>query len=88
VHADAVRAPHVDAGVGHFQHQARAVFDRAAVGVGALVGAVLQELVEQVAVGAVDLDAVEAGQLGVFRALAVGRDDARDFFGPARAAWL
>jgi hypothetical protein len=39
--------------------QARAVLDRAAVGVGALVASVLQELVEQIAVGAVDLDAVD-----------------------------
>src|SRR6185437_12784470 len=43
----------------NFQHQSRAVFDRSAVSIGALVGAVLGELVEQVAVRAMDLDAVE-----------------------------
>ena len=85
VHADPARAPHRDHGVGHFQHQARAVFDRAAVAVGALVAAVLQELVEQIAVGAMDLDAVEAGRLGVLRALAEGLDDRRDFVASQRA---
>ena len=45
--------------------QPRAVGDAAAVGVGSLVGAVAQELVEQIAVRAVHLDAVEARALGV-----------------------
>jgi hypothetical protein len=45
----------------HLEQQPRAVLDAAAVVVGALVGAVRQELVEQIAVGAVHLDAVEAG---------------------------
>nr|GEU28208.1 urease accessory protein G [Tanacetum cinerariifolium] len=67
VHAHAVGAPDGDTGVGHFQHQAGAVVDRAAVVVGALVGFVLQELVEQVAVGAVDFHAVKTRCLGVFR---------------------
>ncbi|MNY04289.1 hypothetical protein D3C86_1369560 [compost metagenome] len=80
VHADPAGAPHRYHRIGHFQHQPRAVFQRAAVLVAALVGAVLEELVEQVAVGAVDLNAVEAGGLGIRRALAVGLDDAGDLF--------
>src|SRR5579871_3226683 len=65
MHADAARAPDRDHGVRYLQHQPRAVLDRAAVAIGALVGAVLQELVEQITVGAVDLDTVEARRLGV-----------------------
>src|SRR5471032_3016390 len=85
VHADAAGAPDGDAGVRHFEHQAGAVGDRAAVVVAAPVAAVLQELVEPVAVGAVHFDAVEAGLLGVFGAEAVGGDDAGQFFGVKRA---
>ena len=76
-------APHVDRRVDHFEQQACAVLDRAAICIGAVVGAVLQELVEQVAVRAVDLDTVEAGGLRVFRTLAVRGDDARDFVEPS-----
>src|SRR5690606_42011755 len=47
--------------LGDLQHQPGAVLDRSAIGIGALVGAVLGELVEQIAVGAMNLDAVEAG---------------------------
>ena len=86
VHADPARRPHREHRIGHLQMQARAVLDGSAVGVGALVAAVLQELVEQVAVGAVDLDAVEAGGLGVLRAPAEGLDDGGDLArSPARA---
>ena len=41
----------------------------------ALVGAVAQELVEQVAVGAMQFDPIETSHLGVFRRLAKARDD-------------
>ncbi len=85
VYADALGAPYGDRRVGDFQQQARAVLDGAAVAVGALVGAVLEELVEQVAVGAVDLHAVEAGGLGPLGALAVGLDDVGDLLGVQRA---
>ena len=88
VHADTAGAPHRGDGVRHLQMQTRAVLDGAAVGVGALVAAVLQELVEQVAVGAVDLDAVEARALGVLRALAERLDDAGDLAGLERARRL
>ncbi|MPM57377.1 hypothetical protein SDC9_104199 [bioreactor metagenome] len=71
---------------GHFQQQARAVLDGAAVIVGALVGAILEELVQQIAVGRMDFDAVKAGRLH----RAAGRlhvvvDDAGQFFGLERA---
>ena len=59
-HAHAIGAPDGDRGLRHLQQEAGAVFDRAAVLVGALVGSVLQELVGQVAVRAMNLDAVEA----------------------------
>jgi hypothetical protein len=60
-HAGATAADLAHHGLHHLEQQACAVFDGAAVGVGALVGAALEELVQQVAVGAVHLDAVEAG---------------------------
>src|SRR3546814_17909302 len=56
----------------HLQQESRAVFDRSTVGVGPLVGPVLQKLVRQVAVVAVDLDAVAAGPES---ALGAGADD-------------
>ena len=43
-----------------------------------LVGGIAHELLEQVVVGRVDLDAVEAGPLGVLGRPAVILDDARD----------
>ena len=48
--------------------EAHAVLERAAVGVVAVVAARREELVDQVAVAAVDLDAVEAAGRGVARA--------------------
>jgi hypothetical protein len=52
-----------------------------------LVGAVLQELVDQIAVGAVDFDAVEAGGLGANRALTELLDDLLDLVDLKRAGW-
>ena len=61
--------------VDDLEREARAVLDRAAIGIRALVGAVAQELVDQVAVGAVDFDAVEAGALGVVGGVRIVGDD-------------
>ena len=85
MHAHAVGAPDGDDGIGDFQHETGAVFDRAAVVVGAVIGGVLEKLVDEIAVRAVDLDAVEARGLGVFRALPIGLDDGRDFLERQRA---
>jgi hypothetical protein len=68
-HADAVGAPDLDHGLRHFHQEARAVLDRAAILVGAQVGVRLQELLDQIAVGAVNLDAVEAGRKRILRRL-------------------
>lgn len=69
--ARAVGADGVDHGAGDFEREARAVLDAAAVRVGAHVADVLRELVDQVAVGRVDLDAVEARGDRVARRLRV-----------------
>ena len=78
MHADAAGTPDGDCGVGDLEHEAGAVFDGAAVLVGAVVRAGLQKLVEEVAVGAMDLNAIEAGALRVFGGAAELLDDQRD----------
>ena len=80
MHAHPTGAPHGGDRVRNFQHEPRAVFDGAAVVVGAPIRAVLQELIQQIAVRAVDLDTVKARALGVLRALLERRDDAGDLF--------
>ena len=85
VQADSARPPHRDGRIDDLEHQARPVFDGSAVLVGPMVRAVLQELVEQVAIGAVDLDTVESGGLGVFGTQAEGLDDRRGSRSSSRA---
>ena len=66
--ADARFAPHLRDGVDDLQREARAILDSAAVSVVTSVRAVAQELVDEIAVGGMDLDAVEAGPLRAPRA--------------------
>ena len=77
-HAHTIGAPTGDGRLRHLEQEARAVFDRAAVLVPALVGPVLQELIRQIAVGAVNLDAVEASPQRPLGADAKLLDDSRD----------
>jgi hypothetical protein len=56
--------------------------------VGAQIGVRLQELLDQIAVGAVDFDAIEPGLQRVLRPLPVGVDDAGDVAGFERARRL
>ena len=76
-HADAAAAPHLAHRIEHLEQQARAVLARAAVGSAALIAAVAQELVEQVAVGTVHFHAVEAGGTGVLGRMGEAGDDGR-----------
>lgn len=76
--SDAVRAPDADGGIEHFEHQTGAIFNRAAVGAAALVGAVAEEFVEEVAIGSVDLDAVKTGRFGVLGGFFEAGHDAGD----------
>ena len=85
MHADAAGAPDRNDRICHVEHQARAIFDRAAVAVGSLVAAVLQELIEQIAIGAVNLDAVETGRLRVLGALTKRLHHARQLLGLQRS---
>jgi hypothetical protein len=77
-HAHPVRSPDAGHRRRHLPQEAGAVLDRTAVGVRPLVRAVAQELVDQVAVGAVDLDAVEARRQGAAGAVRELLDDAGD----------
>jgi len=61
-------------GVNDFKGQAGAVLKTAAVGIGALVGEGREELVEEIAMGGVDLDKVEACLEGTVRSLTKGLD--------------
>ena len=63
----------------HVRHEAQPVLDRTTVLVGAEVGAVAQELIDEIAVGAVDLDAVEAGLDRVARRSGIVADNPLDF---------
>lgn len=82
--ADAVGAPNLGHRLRHLQQEADAVLDRAAILIGPHIALRLQELLDQIAVGAVDLDAVEAGGERVLRALPVSLDHQRDLGGLQR----
>ena len=65
-------------GVDDLQEEAGAVLEAAAVSIGALIGERREELMQQIAVGSVDLNEVEAGGKGAFCRLREGRDDGVD----------
>src|SRR6185437_13194031 len=70
-HADAVAAPLGDQSLGRLDQEAGSIDRAAAITIGSLVGLVAQELVDQIAVGAVQFDAIEAGAFGAGRGVAI-----------------
>ncbi len=86
----AMRTPMRQAGhtlaIDDLEGEARAGLDCAPMDVVAPVRAIAQELIDGIAVRAVDLCAVEAGGLGVLRGAGEVGDDAGDFMRLERAA--
>lgn len=64
--------------VDDLKQEARAVFEAAAVGIRAVIGERRQELMEQIAVGSVDLNEVEACSVGALCRPCESRDDGVD----------
>src|SRR3546814_9019199 len=78
-HGDAVLAPHADQRLGHLAQQTDALCDRPAIIIVAQIGAVAQELVDQIAIRGVQLDPIETGALRIFGSRHIVADDARTF---------
>src|SRR5262245_24961623 len=64
--------------VDDLEQEPHAVLDAASISVGALVGAVAQELIDQISIRAMHLDAVEAGRKSVTCPLRILRYDTGD----------
>ena len=79
MHAHALGLPNRDHRIGDLEHESGAVFNRSAICVGTMIGPVLQELIEQVAIGPVYLHTVKASKFCVLRSFAEGLDDTRNF---------
>lgn len=75
-YTDPMTTSHRAHGILNLQQEAGAVVYAAAVGVGTVVAAVAQELVEQIAVGGVHFHPVEARRQGVLGSEAILLDDA------------
>ena len=88
-HRGPVGADRIDDGAGHFPQQPHAIVRAAAIVVAALVDAVAQEFVDQIAVRGMDLDAVEPGRDRVAGRLSIGVKQMRDFGNLQRARrWI
>ena len=79
-YADPVRAPNIDQTLQYLAQQAHAVFSRPAIFILAQIGAIANELIDQIAIGTVQLDPVKTGLFGIGSGAAVILDQARDFF--------
>src|SRR3546814_12633874 len=84
-HRGAIRAGDGGDSFDDLEQQAKAVLGAAAVAIGAEIGAVAQELVDQIAVRGVELDTVEPGGKRVSRRPAVLVEQAGDFGDVGRA---
>ncbi len=84
-HPYPVGAGHRNQCIDGFEHDAGAVFQAAAVLIGALVGVGREKLLQQIAVGAVQLQQVEARLQRALGCSSVVGDDARNFGGFERA---
>ena len=77
-HTHALGAKDPDGHIHNLQQQAGAVWDAAAVVIGAVVAAVLQKLIQQIPIGPVDLYAVKARLFGILGGAVVILNHARN----------
>ena len=63
--ADPLARPDAEDRIDDFERKAQTVIDRTAVSIGAMIGLVSEELIDQIAVGAMNFDAVEARLFGI-----------------------
>ncbi len=83
---DAVSTDSGAGGIDHFEDEAQAILQVArAVLIGAVVDQWVEELLQQVTIGAVNFHAVETGVDRILRGLGEILDDSRHFFGGERA---
>jgi hypothetical protein len=78
MHPHALGTPNGDHRISDFKHEPGTVFNRPTVLIGAMIGTVLKKLIDQVAIGSVDLHAIKTSDLRVLRAFAESLDDARN----------
>ena len=81
-----IGTPNLNNGLGDFDRKTASVGHGSAIGVGAVVGAAAEELVEQVAVCVMNFYAVEASLLGKFGSVDVFGHDSGEF-GNFESAW-
>ncbi|MNN03535.1 hypothetical protein D3C81_1162260 [compost metagenome] len=77
-HADTLAASNIDHRLHHLAQEAQAILQRPAVGIGALVGLRVDELVDQITVGTMQLNAVKASGQCIAGGLRIVSYDARD----------
>src|SRR5947208_565588 len=75
-HAYSGSAPHFNGSFGNLQKEASAIFQRATIDVGAAIRTIVEKLLHQIAVSAVELDPIEACLHCQIRAAAEVFDDA------------
>jgi hypothetical protein len=85
---EALRTQLRDQPVCYFQQEARTVLHAATIAIGAAIGAVLQELVDQVSVCRVQLDAIEAGLLRKASRFGILLHNQRNLIGLERARYF
>ncbi len=78
--ADTFARPDSQDRVRHLKREAQTIFDRTAVCVGAMIGLVLEKLLDEITVGSMDFDTVKTGFLGVLRRRHVIADNRLDLF--------
>src|SRR5467141_732107 len=78
-HRDTVAAPHRNQSFNHLKQEAGSIFDRTTVYIGALVDAILQKLIGQVAVTRVKLNAIKTRHFCTLGGFAIVVDNAWNF---------